>query len=176
MSDTLMTVIAIFLGATLMFVFPLMSVSERNDDISELGVQALTDDFVNNIKTTGVITRRAYDSFVQSLGATGNTYDVEMEAKILDKNLNVKYAQADKTKIGENIYYSIYTTQIEDELDNDTGGNRYRLKEGDLIYVSVKNTNQTMAQMLRSFFYRVTGNDTYEIAAQNSGMITTNGR
>ena len=176
MSDTLMTVIAIFLGATLMFVFPLMSVSERNDDISELGVQALTDDFVNNIKTTGVITRREYDSFVQSLGATGNTYDVEMEVKILDKNINVKYAQADKTKIGENIYYSIYTTQIEDELNDDAGGNRYRLKEGDLISVSVKNTNQTLAQMLRGFFYRITGNDTYEIAAQNSGMITTNGR
>ena len=36
MSDTLITVIAIFLGATLMFVFPLMSVSERNDDIAQL--------------------------------------------------------------------------------------------------------------------------------------------
>lgn len=36
MSDTLITVIAIFLSATLMFVFPLMSVSERNDDISQL--------------------------------------------------------------------------------------------------------------------------------------------
>ena len=36
MSDTLVTVIAIFLAATLMFVFPLMSVSERNDDIAQL--------------------------------------------------------------------------------------------------------------------------------------------
>lgn len=101
---------------------------------------------------------------------------MEIEAKILDENVSVKYAQAEKTKIGENIYYSIYTSQIEEELNNEDAGNRYRLKEGDLIYVSVKNTNQTMSQILRNFFYRVTGNDTYEIAAQNSGMVTTNGK
>ena len=33
MGDTLMTIIAIFLAAILMFVFPLLAVSERNDDI-----------------------------------------------------------------------------------------------------------------------------------------------
>ena len=140
------------------------------------GVQALTDKFVNNIKTTGVITQTAYDNFIQSLGSTGNSYDVEIEAKVLDENVSAKYAQVEKTKIGENIYYSIYTSQIEEELNNVGAGNRYRLKEGDIVYVSVKNTNQTISQMLRNFFYKVTGNDTYEIAAQNSGMVTTNGK
>ena len=33
MGDTLITVVAIGLAAILMFVFPLMSVSERNDDV-----------------------------------------------------------------------------------------------------------------------------------------------
>ena len=141
------------------------------------GVQALTDKFTNNIKTTGVITQTAYDSFIQSLGATGNTYEVEIEAKILDENLSVKNTKyTETTKIGENIYYSVYTTQIEEELNNSASGNKYRLKEGDIIYVSVKNTNQTISQMLRNFFYKVTGNDTYEIAAQNSGMVTINGK
>ena len=46
MSDTLITIIAIFLAAVLMFVFPLMSVSERNDDIAELSIQSATTDFV----------------------------------------------------------------------------------------------------------------------------------
>ena len=173
MNDTLITVIAIFLAATLMFVFPMMSVSERNDDIAQINVQAITDKFVNNIKATGVITENQYDSFIQSLGATGNSYDVDIEVKKLDENISVKYSQAEKQKIGENIYYSIYTTQVEDELGTNK---KFLLKEGDLIYVSVKNTNQTISQMLRNFFYRVTGNDTYEIAAQNSGMITTNGK
>ena len=38
MGDSLITIIAIFLAAILMFLFPLMSLSERTDDISELAV------------------------------------------------------------------------------------------------------------------------------------------
>ena len=144
--------------------------------LHNFGVQALTDEFVNNIKTTGVLTQKKYDSFIQSLGATGNSYDVDIEAKILDENISVKYSQAEKTKIGENIYYCIYTSQIEESLNNKDTGNKYLLKEGDMIYVSVKNTNQTISQMLRNFFYKITGEDAYEIAAQNSGMVTTNGK
>ena len=34
MGDTLITVIAIFLAAILMFVFPLMALSERTDDMA----------------------------------------------------------------------------------------------------------------------------------------------
>ena len=51
MGDTLITIVAIFLAATLMFVFPLVSISERNDDISQLGVQTATVEFVANLCT-----------------------------------------------------------------------------------------------------------------------------
>ena len=50
-----------------------------------------------------------------------------------------------------------------------------KLKEGDIISVSVKNTNTTIAQILRNFVYRVTGNTSYQIAAQQSGIVTING-
>ena len=56
MGDTLITVIAIFLAAVLMFVFPLMSISDRNDDISQLSIQTETVEFVNNVRTTGKLT------------------------------------------------------------------------------------------------------------------------
>ena len=39
MGDSLMTIIAILLAAVLMFVFPLMSMSDRSDDISQLSVK-----------------------------------------------------------------------------------------------------------------------------------------
>ena len=41
MSDTLITVIGIFLAAILMIVFPLMAVSNTQDDISQVAVQSL---------------------------------------------------------------------------------------------------------------------------------------
>lgn len=173
MSDTLITIIAIFLAAILMFIFPLMAVSERTDDISELAVQTATSEFVNNARTTGKITLDDYSAFVQTLSATGNSYDIEMEVKHKDENIGKKSEWTSKSVIGENVYYSVYTTQIEKELDEGKGV--YNMKQGDIFSVSVKNTNTTISQTLRNFFYSISGNSTATIAAQSTGMVSGNG-
>ena len=173
MGDSLVTIIAIFLGAILMFVFPLMAVSERTDDISQLSVQTSTTDFVDNVRSTGKLTLDDYDKYIQEITSTGNSFNVEMEVQILDENPGVKTTQAETTKIGENVYYVLYTTQIEEKLYSDPGS--ITLKEGDRVSITVKNTNTTIAQLLRNTFYRITGNNTYQIAAQHAGIVTVNG-
>ena len=172
MGDSLITIIAIFLAAILMFVFPLMSMSERTDDVSQLAVQTATTEFVDTIRTTGKITLDNYDKYIQTISSTGNSFEVEMLVQVLDENPGVKTTQAEMTKIGENLYYNLYTSQIEDTLQSN---GRITLKEGDLVSVSVKNTNQTISQLLKNFFYQIAGNDTYQIAAQHAGMVTVNG-
>lgn len=174
MGDSLVTIIAIFLAAMLMFVFPLMAMSERTDDVSQLSIQTSTTDFVDNVRSTGKLTLDDYDKFIQEITSTGNSFDVEMEAQILDENPGVKTTQAETTKIGENVYYRLYTTQIEEKLSTNPG-NRITLKEGDRFSVTLKNTNTTIAQLLRNTFYRISGNDTYQIAAQHAGIVTVNG-
>ena len=95
-----------------------------------------------------------------------------MQAQIMDENMGVKTTQAETTKIGENTYYNMYSSQIEDKLDTDE---KIIFKEGDLFSVTVENTNTTIAQSLKNFIFRVAGNDTYQIAAQHAGMVTANG-
>ena len=172
MGDSLITIIAIFLAAILMFVFPLMSLSERSDDISQLAVQTATTEYVDKIKTTGKMTLDDYDKFISTLTATGNSFEVETLVQQLDENPGVKTTQAETTKIGENLYYNKYTSQVEEEL-NSKG--RITLKEGDIVSVTVKNTNKTISQMLRNFFYMVSGNESYQICAQQSGVVAVNG-
>ncbi len=173
MNDTVMAVIAIFLAAILMFIFPLMSTADRSDDISQQAVQTATTEFVDNIRSTGKITEDKYDSFVSKIAETGNSFDVEIEAQKLDDSARKKTTQASSSKVGENNYYSEYTSQIESTI-SDNG--EYDLKEGDIVSVTVKNTNKTMGQVLKNFFYRVTGNDTYNIAAQHSGIVNVNAK
>lgn len=172
MGDSLITIIAIFLAAILMFVFPLMSLSERTDDISQLAVQTATTEFIDKIKNTGKLTWDDYEKFLSTITATGNTFDVDLLIQQLDENPGVKTTQAEPTKIGENLYYSKYTTQIEEELESK---GRVILKEGDIVTITVKNTNKTIAQLLRNFFYMVSGNDSYQIDAQHSGVVAVNG-
>ena len=148
MGDSLITIIAIILAAVLMFVFPLMTMSDRTDDVTQLAVKTATTDFVDTVRTTGKLTSDNYSKFVESINSTGNTYDVEMEVKVLDENPGKKTSQTATEKIGENVYYSI---------------------------ASVKNTNTTLSQQLNNFFYTVTGNDTYTIAASHGGIVSTNG-
>ena len=70
------------------------------------------------------------------------------------------------------VYYSIFTTQIEDVINS---GKNYNLKEGDIVNVTVRNTNKTLSQTLKNFFYTVTGNDTYTISASSGGMVVSTG-
>ncbi len=172
LGDSLIMIVGLIIGAICMFVFPLMSMAERTDDISQLAVQSAVDEFVNNITTTGKLTLDDYEKFLQTITATGNSFEPEMVVSQLDENPGVKVTQAEMTKIGENVYYRIYTSQIQDRLSQN---GRIKLKEGDMIEVTVKNTNQTIAQLLRNFFYQVTGNDSHQIAAQRTAIITVNG-
>ena len=153
MGDTLITVIAIVLAAILMFVFPLMTMSDRTDDVSQLAVETATTDFVDDVRTTGRLSMDKYSKFVETISATGNSYDVEMELNVLDENPGKKTTQAEKTKIGENVYYTMYTSQILDQINPSSGVTKIlALKEGDMFSASVKNSNTTLSQQLKNFF------------------------
>ena len=56
MGDSLITVIVIILAAVLLFIFPLMTMSDRTDDISQLTVETATTEFVDDVRTTGKLT------------------------------------------------------------------------------------------------------------------------
>lgn len=173
MGDSAMTIIAIFLAAILMFIFPLMSVSDRNDDVSQMAVQTSVTELVDKARTIGVLKLSDYDAFIQEIASTGNAFDIDMEIKRIDENPSKKLAQASGDKIGENVYYSIFTSQIEEDLyDTDS---KVVLKEGDYLTVTVKNTNQTMAQMFKNFFYSLGGNSNSSIVAVHSGVVTSTG-
>ena len=164
MGDSAVTISAIFLAAILMFVFPLMTMADKSDDVSQLSVQNATTDFTNKIRTTGYISQEDYDNFILTLASTGNSYEAEITVQKLDQN-PAKKSSGDTTTIGQNVYYTMYTTQVLDSLP-------LTLTEGDIVSVNVQNTNTTIAGQLRNFMYKVTGNSTGNIVAQESGIVT----
>lgn len=169
MGDSAMAVVAIFLAAILMFVFPLMTMADKKDDVTTLAVETATTEFTDKIRTTGRLTQDQYDSFIQTLAATGNSYDVDITVQKVDEN-PAKKQTSTTSKIGENVSYTMYTSQVLEKLPS-----TLTLNEGDIVSVSVKNTNVTIGQQLRNFMYRITGNESSAVAASASGIVTTNG-
>ena len=164
MGDTAMTVVVIFLAAIVMFIPSLMTTADKNDDITSLSVQTVTTQFTNSIRTTGDLTKEEYDNFILTLASTGNSYDVDITVQVLDENPAKK--RSGSVVIGDNVYYTLYTTQILESLP-------LNLKEGDIVSVSVKNTNTTIGQQLRNAMYKVTGNSASAVTAEESGIVTT---
>lgn len=182
MHNTTSTIIAMVLAGVLLFVAPLVTLTDRNDDVTQENVKLIVEEFVTEVRNTGKLTRAKYEAFESRLNASGNnTYDIEMELKILDENPGKKTAQAEYTKIGENVYYSEFTTQILKaigiKVDNNKPSDKDTiiLKQGDFIYVKVTNQNSTAAQTLKSSFLGFSNAGEYAITASSSGMITVNG-
>ena len=61
-----MSIIAIVLATILMFIFPLMTMSDRTDDISQLSVKLATTEFVDDVRTSGKITLERYGEFLKA--------------------------------------------------------------------------------------------------------------
>ena len=116
MEDTTLSITGIIIAAIIMFIVPLVMIADRNDDISQLLVETYTAEFVDNIIKTGKISNEDYEQYIISLGTSGNTYDVNIELKILDENPARRYTNATGAT-GENSYYSLFTSQIEEELN-----------------------------------------------------------
>lgn len=171
MGDSLTTIVAIFLAAVLMFVFPLAAIADRNDDASQMYVKTTLDNFVNTVTAKGALTLQEYEKLEAQLEATNNSYDIELTISVADENPGKK---GDTQKIGDTTYYSAYTAQIMDQLNN-SSSHTYYLKEGDYITVSVKNINRTVSQMIKNALYGITGNESYVISATSTGVAVTTG-
>ena len=168
MKDIPITIGAIVLTVIVIIVIPVITMADRFDTTTQTEVDAILSDFVEEVRTTGKLTQEKYSQLTTNLDSLGYTFDVEMEIKALDENQRKKASQTAKDKIGENSYYSYYTSQIEEQLENNGS---ITLIPGSIVSAKVINTNPTMAQQLKNFMYKVVGNDTALIVSSKAGMV-----
>ena len=144
LGDTYTTIFVMILITSILFIFPLMMISNEVDSASQVFIQTHMTDFVNEICNTGKLTKNSYDKFIETI--TGpNTYNIEIEIKVLDENPSKKTTELNPTQKGENANVVYYTSQIVEQLDKNGA---ILLKEGDQVHVYVANTNTTMLQQL----------------------------
>ena len=181
MEETTVSIIGLLIATIIMFIVPITLISDISDDISELVVQTATAEFVSDVIKTGKITSKRYQQFVSSLESSGNTYEIDIEVKILDENTSKYVTDANPEEVGNNTYYSIYTSQIEDKIgasaaiENNNIDGKLILKQGDGISVTVRNSSATFSQALKSVYYNSRGNDIHIIAASASGTVAIDG-
>ena len=175
MSDTnvLGTILGIGLTGALLFAFPLMTIADRNDDIAQQAVQKKTVEFVDKEINTGAITQSDLDEYKEELSALGHTFNIELEVKVMDDNVGKKSEWTTSSVVGENVYYSVYTDTIEQQVYGSSG--KFPMREGYILSSTATNTDVTIGQSLRSVFYAISGKGTYQLVGSHSGVCKNNG-
>jgi len=172
MSDTLMAIVGIVLAVITMFIFPLMQVGGTTDELSQTITQVAVANFVNRVSAQGKITEFDYNTLITDLYSTGNSYEIQMEVKILDDNARRVSLAQEKSELGEYKYYSVYTNEILSKIESDK---EYILKNDDYIIVTVKNTNITLGTQFKNFLYKMIGKEAYTIGASATGLVLNSG-
>ena len=156
MKDTLSMIVATIFLVILLLLLPLYNYFERQDDISyNVALKAVTT-FVDEVTNNGYIDQTSYDNFINRLGQTANSYDVQVEVqkRILTNDPNGSgdtYIEQYESYFNKDIFNEETgrTSNIIDR-DNSIKNDVFFLDEGDKVYVNVKNTNTTMASSILS--------------------------
>ena len=125
--DSLITAFVILLFSVMITVFPLLITANFMDDASQATLQAQTTDFVNEICNTGKITKANFDKFEENINSP-NTYNIEIDVKVLDETPNKQITMNNSNNIGENVYITYYTSQILEQLDDPNKGRYFNAK------------------------------------------------
>ena len=51
MQDILITILGLLVAIVLLFIFPVMEISSKNDELSEIYIETAVSDFVNKVAT-----------------------------------------------------------------------------------------------------------------------------
>lgn len=158
MENTLWKLLAFILCALLLFLAPLMSVLERQDDISYTVVFTECNRFVDACRDTGYITPGMYSEFSDRLGSTGNTYQINLSH--VKRSVNPIYIQSNGALAFTGEYEITHVAfgevdilgvlfpkgSVLSALDK---ARRYNMDMGDLLFIEVRNKGKTMATAIR---------------------------
>lgn len=119
MDDNLQRVFSILMSTIIFFMLPLYIAFEKKDDISYALSLKITNNFVDEVKSKGYISKNMYDGFTSDLALTGNIYEIKME-HIAKKYYPAIYSYEDASfkKIDEKgnaiFDYSLYKKMYKD--------------------------------------------------------------
>lgn len=162
MGDSLSVIFATIVAAIIMFLFPMLDTWERQDDLSYVAAYTAVVNTVDSVRNTGRLTSNMYSSLIETLNATGNRFDIQLEHRAAE------YVNVPGTSDYKIVYLNYYTQDIENRLN--ASGEYVDFRKGDYFYISVKNRNKTQATVLKENLY-ATKLETFKIGVPYGGQV-----
>ncbi|MGI6049344.1 MAG: hypothetical protein ACOYEI_00730 [Acetivibrionales bacterium] len=179
MGESLWKILAFLLCAILLFIIPLTTMLNRQDDVAYNMVLTECNRFVDMCRDTGYITPSSYLEFVSRINATGNTYKIKLLH--IKRSVNPIYEDKNGVLVFTGQYGINHVTQPEylimdtlfpsdKTLSTLDISRRYNMTMGDLLFVEVQNNGKTMATALRDMLL-FSDTKAPEIFVRSGGMV-----
>lgn len=157
--NSVIKVFAMLLAVLLLYIYPIYTAFQQQDELSELVVLRATTAFVDAVRDKGYISPVMYTDFQQAVEATGLLFDVQMEHE--SKKYVPVYDDPTRPETFRGTYDvhydAFYNAQILPVLFPDHGAprddpaRRYKLRVGDTFNVTVKNISRTPGTVMFDF-------------------------
>ncbi|BCN32405.1 hypothetical protein [Anaeromicropila herbilytica] len=144
-------IVALFIAVLLLFIVPILYLSQKQDAITQSYVAEETTAFVDAIKNNGYVTDKMYTAFLKKLDDTNNIYTIKIEHShqvinpVYDENtgdFQEKVTESYKTTYEDTILKELYE-----------GSGIYKFDQGDYISVKIVNRNKTFSAKLQQIIY-----------------------
>lgn len=145
----------ILFGVILIFFVPIMLLFLHMDQTTQTYANDIVEEFINKSCASSIITSSSYEDMVNSLDATGITYDIylvhekeQVEPKTDEDGDTIlnSFAQYHEEYRGEEIFDTLFPN------DGTEGNQSYYLNYGDYIRVVVENNTPTIGRRFFSIF------------------------
>ena len=149
--DSFGQMVSILITVLFLFFAPVFYMAQKQEMVVQTYVFTETTLFLDNIRTSGRLTKNMYLTFMRKLEETNILYDIKIEH--LHKVFTPVYD--DDNKEFKNDYSIHYYTVFEDDILKEVleGKGVYYMSEGDSIRVDIQNRTETLASKLKYFFH-----------------------
>ena len=146
MDDIFGRIMVIILGLMILFYVPTTIIAKKQDTTAQSYIDNAVTEFVDNVRTTSVITEDAYEKMAKKI------YTVHSPCKIMIYH-GASYVTPDLNNTGEIKYHNEYYSEADilPIILDESNPRDYELKDGDYIKVVVYNETPTLGDRLLSF-------------------------
>lgn len=157
--NSFIKIFAVLISVLLLYLYPISTAMDQQDDISELVALRATTVFVDAVRDKGGITPMMYNDFMNALAATGNSFDVQMEHD------SKKYVPVYDDPTRPETFKGNYEVQYDaffnaqilpvlfpgNQASKDDPSRWYKMRAGDSFAVVIRNTNRTAGTLFFDF-------------------------
>ena len=167
MEDAVGRMVAIIGSVFILFLLPLIIVTQKMDNTSQAYIDKAVVEFVDNARSTAVLTARSYEKLCNHIDSIQSNCLIKMPH-------SSKYAGKNGTEI-EIHYYDYTKDDILNTIYTPAGDNqKYPLKNGDFVTVTVYNTKPTLGTQMYRLIMPMYDPGAVTIYSTYSGFVGNN--